>query len=221
MTGEDPYLLADANVLRNCFGEKNPLALLQHEIFFSGLRIAEILHDPLGGQLDYDLLKRIHGFIFQDIYPDWAGSTRTVRIYKPERILDGNSVAYPEPGESGFNIEQLLNDFFADFADADQLVGLEPETYCEGLARFISRLWKIHPFREGNTRSVMVFFCYVSARAGYPLSLSYLDRKHRVFRRSLVKSTVGSVAGLQSNLTQAIACGARQSSRPWYKLWPR
>ncbi len=39
----DPYLLPDANVLDNCFREKNPGSLQEHETFFSGLRIRELI----------------------------------------------------------------------------------------------------------------------------------------------------------------------------------
>lgn len=202
--------MADANVLKNCLEERNRHLLLEHEIFFSGLRISELLEMPMQGKLDYSLLQQIHGYIFQDIYPDWAGATRSVPIYKPEKLLNNQSVEYGIPGESGKSIENDLEILFGELARDQFLSELEPETFSQKLARYLSRLWQIHPFREGNTRSIMVFFYYLSLRAGYSLSLKYLDNNHRTVRNSLVLSTTGNEVPLRRCLFRAITY-----SSPW------
>ena len=108
----DPYLMPDANLLDNCFGEKNPYFLQEHETFFYGLRIREILAAPLTGKFDYDHLLRIHAYIFQDLYPGWAGTTRTIPMAKKERLLQGKSVQYAHPGKQGSRIESAARVLF-------------------------------------------------------------------------------------------------------------
>ena len=204
MRADDPYLMPDANVLQNCLGEQNQSALLEHEIFFSGLRISELLYKPLSGNLDYPLLQRIHYYIFQDVYPAWAGTTRTVKIFKPERTFHGNSVEYADPGVLGAEIEGEARLLFEELRQERWLTGLASPRFCEKLSYYLSRLWKIHPFREGNTRSIMVFIYYLASRAGFVLSLSYFDRKHTEIRKNLVLSTTGETGALCQCLQKAI-----------------
>jgi len=200
----DPYLLSDANVLDNCFGEKNHSRLQEHEIFFSGLRIRELIDDPLTGKLDYDLLLRIHAYIFQDLYPSWAGATRTIAIAKRERLLEGKSVKYSDPGKAGTRINTEASALFDKLEQDCYLQGLDDKAFCAGLAAFLSTLWKIHPFREGNTRSIMVLCYHLTRQAGYCISLKYIDNMHRELRNSLVFSMVNDVQRLEDFLFRSI-----------------
>jgi len=211
----DPYLLPDANVLDNCFREKNPDALQEHETFFSGLRIRELIDDPLTGKFDYDYLLRIHGYIFQDLYPAWAGTTRTISTVKKERLLDGESVKYADPGEGGCGIESEARVIFNKLEQDSYLQGLNRRAFCEALAVFLSKLWLLHPFREGNTRTIMVMCYHIARQAGHRISLRYVDKMHKDLRDNLVISTLGELQKLEDFLFVAIGIGDRNKSLVW------
>ncbi len=204
MIDYDPYLLPDANVLDNCFGEKNASALRDYETFFSGLRICELIEIPVTTPLNYSYLKHIHAYIFQDIYPEWAGTTRTINLFKREKLLNGDSVKYTRAGDGGSNVEKFSTQLFQELKRGNYLQGLDRSEFCKNLANFMSRIWQIHPFREGNTRSIMVVCYDISRFAGYPLSLRFIDKNHKRFRNSLVLSTVGKPENLIRLLLKAV-----------------
>ena len=208
----DPYLMPDANVLDNCFGEKNPYSLQEHETFFSGLRIRELIDDPLTGKFDYDYLLRIHCYIFQDLYPGWAGATRTIPMAKKERLLQGKSVKYADPGKGGSRIESAARVIFNKLEQDSYLSGLDRRAFCEALAVFLSKLWLLHPFREGNTRTIMVMCYHITRQAGYRISLRYVDKMHKDLRDSLVISTLGDLQKLEDFLFEAIGKDDRNKS---------
>lgn len=215
MGKDDPYLLPDANVLSNCFGEKNDSILQEYEIFFSGLRICELIDNPITSFPDYNDLKNIHAYIFQDIYPDWAGQTRTVKISKREKLLKGKSVKYTHPGDDGSRIEDSATQLFQKLRKEEYLHGLTRPKFCENFTKFMSQLWQIHPFREGNTRTIMVLCYYISSQAGYPLSLNYIDRNHKELRDGLVLSTVDKPQRLAQFLCKAITRKSRHGIEFW------
>ena len=216
----DPYLMPDANLLDNCFGEKNPYLLQEHETFFSGLRIRELIDAPLTGKFDYDHLLRIHAYIFQDLYPGWAGTTRTIPMAKKERLLQGKSVQYAHPGKQGSKIESAARVLFNKLEKDSYLLGLERRPFCEGLAAFLSELWQLHPFREGNTRTIMVMCYHIARQAGYQFSLKLVANRHKNLRDSLVISTLGDIQKLEDFLLLAIGKDDRSKSL-WRKIIAR
>ena len=211
----DPYLLPDANVLDNCFREKNPGALQEHETFFSGLRIRELIDEPLAGKFDYAYLQRIHYYIFQDLYPGWAGTTRTISTAKKERLLEGESVKYADPGKGGSGIESAARVLFDKLEQDSYLQNLDRRAFCEALAVFLSTLWQLHPFREGNTRTIMVMCYHITRQAGHRISLRYVDKMHKDLRDSLVISTLGDLQKLEDFLFVAIGKDDRNKGLVW------
>ena len=98
-------------------------------------------------------LLSIHKVLFTGILDDEiAGKIRTYEITKKEPILNGNTVIY---GRSD-SIKETLD---YDFSQEKQFnyKGLSIKEKVEHLAKFISGIWQIHPFGEGNTRTVAVF----------------------------------------------------------------
>lgn len=81
-----------------------------------------------------------------------AGKYRTIEIYKQERVLAYESVEYAKPSE----IDYQLNEIFEILRNTD-LLNLDIEMQKDFVTSLISDLWKVHPFREGNTRTCLVF----------------------------------------------------------------
>jgi cell filamentation protein len=69
----DPYLYPGTNTLRNLAGTKDAEELRRFESVFTTSRISQLLLEPIEGDFNVPHLRRLHHYIFQDVY-DWAGS---------------------------------------------------------------------------------------------------------------------------------------------------
>ena len=75
------YCYTDSDILKNKLGIMDKDKLLRAEIDLATLRLLGLEMHPVKGRFDFDHLKSIHKYVFQDLY-DWAGETRTVNIGK-------------------------------------------------------------------------------------------------------------------------------------------
>ena len=117
---------------------------------------------PIPGDFDFDHYKRIHQFLFCDLY-DWAGQVRTINISK--KGTEFVPVAEIEPcANMCFN--RLI--FFSS-------EGLSHRELAEEVADFYQTINMLHPFREGNGRVQRVFFTQWIRSFGYDLDLSSVD----------------------------------------------
>ena len=115
-------------------------------------RIAELLTRG-AFFLSPDMLTTIHAYLFQDLDPAvyHPGQFKSERLIKQEDILNGDSVLYADP----LTYEMSLRGAFANEAAAAYTTFTDEE-----LQRFchtIAFLWQVHPFYEGNTRTIAVF----------------------------------------------------------------
>ncbi|MBP5533879.1 MAG: Fic family protein, partial [Alphaproteobacteria bacterium] len=95
----------------------------------------------------------IHKALFTGIFSkEVAGKVRKFDIVKEEPILNGNTVVY---GRADSIMETLEYDFKQEKEFVYQ--GLSKEEKVAHLAKFVSGIWQIHPFAEGNTRTTAVF----------------------------------------------------------------
>ena len=124
----------------------------------------------------------IHKRLFQGIYSH-AGMIRDYNISKKEWILDGASVMYGGVTELR---ETLDYDFRTEkeFSYAD----LSMSEIIKHLAGFISRLWQIHIFGEGNTRTTAVFFIKYIRSLGFLVTNDVFAKNAWYFRNALVRA---------------------------------
>ena len=80
-TFDEVYCYKNSEILKNNFNETDPQILSQYERMFTGARLVDLIKKPLKGNFDLNHLKKIHHYIFQDVYP-WAGELRRVNISK-------------------------------------------------------------------------------------------------------------------------------------------
>ena len=113
-------------------------------------RINEVIEEE-GFNLSPTCLIGLHGLIFEGVFPH-AGSIREVNLRKREWVLRGDSVTY---GHAPMIEKTLEYDFDREreFSYANK----SKKEIVSHFARFISGIWQIHPFREGNTRTTAVF----------------------------------------------------------------
>jgi len=169
--------------LINLFNATDETVLNSIEADYTSLRIKELLDNPIKGNFDLQHLCKIHKFIFQDIY-EWAGKIRIINIEKAEEALSGLSIEYSDVFEivkhSG-SVLFKLNSICWNSINITQKAILFAESMTD--------IWKIHPFREGNTRTIIVFCCDFAERNGFPLNRDLFKDNSAYVRRALVASS--------------------------------
>ena len=124
----------------------------------------------------------IHARLFGGIYKQ-AGKIRDYNISKKEWVLDGKSVLYG----NAFELRAALE---YDFEQEKKFSykGLSQDEIIAHLARFISRLWQIHAFCEGNTRTTAVFFIKYLRYLGYEVANDIFAENAWYFRNALIRA---------------------------------
>ena len=124
----------------------------------------------------------IHQKLFTGIYKH-AGKMRDYNITKSEWVLDGDTVMYGGASELRATLDY---DFSAerDFSYKD----LPMDKVIKHLAVFISRLWQIHVFAEGNTRTTAVFFIKYLRTLGFNVTNDIFAENAWYFRNALVRA---------------------------------
>ena len=151
-------------VLKNLLNIKSAKELKQAEAdigFVKLINIDSIFID----KFDENLIKSIHRHIFEDIY-EWAGEYRTVPLVKEEVVLPGYSIPYSEYKNIGNDLRQKLNELNSiawQNMDVDEISLL--------YARKIALLWRVHPFRDGNTRTMLSFSFLYAKEHGFPFDI--------------------------------------------------
>ncbi len=176
----DPYLYEDVPVLRNILEIKDQDLLDSAEADYVTLRLKEIALNGLPGDYHTEHFLNMHRYIFQDIF-EWAGEPRTISIYKEEDVLGGQSVEYSDPFDIIHDLHSVLSDMRKKDWKAMNHHTLTVE-FCNSLAR----LWKIHPFREGNTRTTVTFCCQFIDEQGFIINRELFEKNARFVRTALV-----------------------------------
>jgi len=117
---------------------------------------------PLPGSFDFEHYKRIHRFLFCDLY-DWAGQIRTINISEKGTAF-----------VSAVEIEPCADACFKRLADFGS-EGLSHRELAEEIADFYHTVNMLHPFREGNGRAQRVFFTQWIRSLGCDFDLSPVD----------------------------------------------
>ena len=167
-------------VLRNKLHIREQDLLDDAEADYVVCRLKDLVLNPLSGDYHTPHLLQMHKYIFQDIF-EWAGEVRTISIYKEEDVLGRLSVEYSDPFDIVNDLHHVLSDMRKkEWKDMDRLQ-LAKE-FCDSLAR----LWKIHPFRDGNTRTTITFCCQYADEMGFPINRKLFEENSRYVRTALV-----------------------------------
>lgn len=148
----DIYYDFKNKVLKNKLGITNSNDLEKAESDILSIKIREI-EEQNNFELTEDYFKYIHKYLFEDLY-DFAGIYRTINIEKPEVVLRGLTVKYGDYETIGDDLKRIIDK--AKSTDVDKLSKENKIVYITDL---MIDLWKIHPFREGNTRWAIIFIC--------------------------------------------------------------
>lgn len=150
------------------------------------LRITEILGEKTFNFSPAELLS-IHKRMFTGIYKH-AGKIRDCNISKKEWVLNNESVIYA----SADSISATLDYDFSkekEFSYEDMSV---PEAV-EHIAKFTSDIWQVHPFAEGNTRTIAVFIIKYLKAFGFSIDNDLFADNSWYFRNALARANYNNI----------------------------
>lgn len=181
---EGKITLKEANDLIENYYEEKPDAVADNrteEADKVSARIAEILSETAFSFSPNEYIS-IHRRLFQGIYSH-AGKIRDYNITKKEWVLDGETVLYGSASELRATLEY-------DFSQERDFSykGLSMDEMIHHLAIFVSRLWQIHIFGEGNTRTTAVFFIKYLRSLGFSATNDIFADNAWYFRNALVRA---------------------------------
>ena len=170
------YCYKNSNVLINKLDIHEEKVLQKFEAKITAAKLLALRKKGIIGNFDVQHLIDIHIFLFEDIYP-FAGKFRNENIAKG--VFRFAEFEYIEP-----ELEKLLNELKSE----NYLEGLSKEDLTQRLAYYLSELNVLHPFREGNGRTIREFIRELALKNGYVLNLSNVSPSD--FLRASIKSIV-------------------------------
>ena len=180
----DPYLYEDVDILKNRANIKNKEILKQVEADITNLTMSAI-YEQTYEKFDINTLCDIHRTVFGQIY-DWAGEFRNIQMVKYEDVLGGDTVQYAYP-------KDIKKELLATMKEIDKLKRREGNDHdvVFRLVRIIASIWHINPFREGNTRTVIVFAVLLARKLGFEVNHDLFKEHSKYVRNALVWGAQG------------------------------
>ena len=150
------------------------------------IRIARIISEDTF-TFSVGQLVAIHKHLFDGIF-NHAGKFRDYNFIKKEWVLDGASVWYCDYNELNTTLDydfSIEKDF--------RYAGLTEDEIVDHLAKFISHIWQVHAFEEGNTRTVAVFAIKYLRSLGFDVTNDTFAKNAWYFRNALVRANYTNV----------------------------
>lgn len=132
-------------------------------------------------------LTAIHRRIFNGVFK-FAGQTRDYNITKKEWVLRGDTVLYVSAPDVRKAIEYDLEQ-----ERSFDYTGLDMNQIVAHIAQFVSGLWQIHPFGEGNTRTTAVFTIQYLRSMGFNVENNLFAKHSWYFRNALVRANYQNI----------------------------
>ena len=181
---EGDISIDEAQELLNMYYEENPKVDTgdrTEEADKVAVRIAKILSEKAFSFTPNEYIS-IHKKLFTGIYGH-AGKLRDYNITKREWVLNGATVLYGSASELRATLDY-------DFSEEKKFSykNLSMEEIIHYLAIFVSRLWQIHVFGEGNTRTTAVFFIKYLRTLGFDATNDIFAENAWYFRNALVRT---------------------------------
>ncbi len=193
----DPYLDPRSGILRNRFGITDQNSLDVREADAVSVRSVLLQRNPIEGNFDSDHLKRIHEYLFRDVY-EWAGQFRTILLAKADYIHRGRITRFTPPEL----IDAELQRVFDTLAEENFFAGLQRKELSRRMAWLLSEINRIHPFREGNGRAQRQFVRQLCNGIGFKLHFEVVS-KERLVQASILSAS-GDVT-MMERLTDEIS----------------
>lgn len=186
---EAQYVDAAETVLQNKLGITDLVSLQTEEEKSLARAYRDLLRETeIDTPITCDLIRHIHARIFSGLY-EWAGRWRTVWISKP-------GITWPAPDFLDANMRKYEQDVLRKYP-ADRLVATDD--FCAAVGEIEGEFLVIHPFREGNARTIKLVADLLAVQTGRPLlsyDLSeegrhqYIEAAQEAFKRDYAPMTI-------------------------------
>lgn len=176
---KDPYCYPNG-VLRNKLGITEQGELDKAEVDFSCLALHELAMNPLEGNYDFAHYCAFHERVFCDVY-EWAGQPRIISTEKAEKALGTLSVEYAQPENIATEAEEILSRM-----NGREWNKMPLDEQTKTLSKDMADLWKVHAFREGNTRTTVSFVCQFAESRGVAIEAKLFAKNSEYMRKALV-----------------------------------
>ena len=179
----DPYLYPHTDILKNLADIRDREVLSCMEAEYTSIRLAELVTGESVSRFDFAALCDMHHYIFQDIY-EWAGKIRIINIEKSEPALGGISIEYSDYFDIVKDVTYVLdkmNHYTWEKAPIDEVAKM--------FSKYLAELWKVHPYREGNTRTVITFCSQFIESKGFYIDSDLFKDHAQYMRTALVAAT--------------------------------
>ena len=180
----DSYVYNGTNVLINLANIKDKKIADDYETTFSTLAIINLLKNPIKIVSTTDIFK-IHKILFKEIYI-WAGKPRTININKNEPVLGGLSVNYSDYQSIDNDlktIQRIIDLFNWNNCSKQELI--------HEIVVVTSKIWQVHPFREGNTRTICMFLYFFIKKFNLKINFDFIKEHTNFFRNAFVLASIG------------------------------
>lgn len=179
------YCYPGTDVLVNKLNIKDKSTLQKFEAKITAAKLLALRQKGIIGNFDAKHLNQIHTYLFEDIYP-FAGKYRNENIAKG--VFRFAEWEYIEP-----ELNRLLNGL----KEENYLACLSREVLAERLAYYLSELNVLHPYREGNGRTIREFLRELALKNEYILNIK------KVAPKEFLNASINSIVDT-SELTKLI-----------------
>ncbi len=179
-TRDSIYCYKGSNVLINKLNIHDNKILKQAEEKIVATKLFILRQNTMIKNFDVNHFKEIHKFLFEDIYP-FAGKFRTENIAK----------GFFSFAEWEF-IEDELSNLLKKLNASNNLKNLKRDEFVKAIAYYLSELNVLHPFREGNGRTIREFIRELCYANGYLFDLQKIEPED--FLNACIKSVVDTSA---------------------------
>ena len=196
----DLYLQENSSVLKNLLGitDEKELDLAEAELSRANMML---LYENGFSDFSVGGISFIHKELFGDVY-EWAGEFRKINIQKREKILAGASVWYSNAND----IERDLNKAWKNINKVNWS-NLSKDEFAEKVTRLFPAIWQVHPFREGNTRTVVMLITFFVEHYGFFFDQELISANAGYVRNAFVLASLGEYSeyeALETILKDAI-----------------
>ena len=183
---KDDYFYENTKVLKNKLNILDKDLLKESEKKLTALRISELSTSPIVGDFDFEHLKKINYYIFQDIY-EWAGQVRKSELAKLDLFCLYN------------NIDDFANSIFTGLQADKYFIEYDYDMKIAKLVELFGNINALHPFREGNGRTQREFIEELAKVDGINLDLT------KIGQNTMIQASHRSMNGDNSQLEELFA----------------
>lgn len=176
----DLYCYPGTMVLTNKLGIRDQDQLNEAEADIVAMRLKELAERPLPGRYGFRHLCAIHKYLFFDLF-EWAGEPRANNIFKFEEVLAYRSIKYTRHEKIVAEATQSIGKM-----KKKDWGGMSLDRQAATFSHCFAQIWKIHPFREGNTRTITQFCCQFADSINMPIDQTLLADNAEYLRKALV-----------------------------------